>query len=258
MTGDRGNPPHAVLKEVFSSAQGEGLYLGRRQAFVRFAGCNRHCRYCDTPSSRNSESPTWLKEREPGSGSFEERSNPVDPDVLLEAVSALETFPGFHHSVSLTGGEPLLWADFLEAFLPRLRGKGFVAYLETNADLPEALGRLAGRVDIVAADLKLPSATGEDLDWERAGRFLEAGTSMQLFVKIVVSREAGDGEMDRAFGLIRDRAGGVPCVLQPVTETPAGPGPPEPERLLDLQARGLRVLSDVRIIPQMHKAAGIL
>ncbi|MEM4195978.1 MAG: 7-carboxy-7-deazaguanine synthase QueE, partial [Methanothermobacter sp.] len=43
----------APIMEVFSSIQGEGLLLGKRQIFIRFAGCNLNCSYCDTPESRD-------------------------------------------------------------------------------------------------------------------------------------------------------------------------------------------------------------
>jgi len=42
---------YADIAEIFSSIQGEGLYVGRRQIFIRFCGCNLNCRYCDTETS---------------------------------------------------------------------------------------------------------------------------------------------------------------------------------------------------------------
>ena len=45
-------PAHLV--EVFSSFQGEGLYVGQRQLFIRFAGCNLRCRFCDTEAAQES------------------------------------------------------------------------------------------------------------------------------------------------------------------------------------------------------------
>ena len=40
------------VSEVFVSIQGEGLYVGLLQLFVRTAGCSQRCSYCDTPGSR--------------------------------------------------------------------------------------------------------------------------------------------------------------------------------------------------------------
>ena len=46
----------APIIEIFSSFQGEGLLIGERQIFVRFAGCNLDCNYCDTKNSKSESS----------------------------------------------------------------------------------------------------------------------------------------------------------------------------------------------------------
>ena len=38
----------AFIKEIFYSIQGEGLYAGTAQHFIRFCDCNLNCSYCDT------------------------------------------------------------------------------------------------------------------------------------------------------------------------------------------------------------------
>src|SRR5208282_2838076 len=45
----------ARINEIFASIQGEGLWIGQRHIFVRFQGCDIHCRYCDTPAANSSE-----------------------------------------------------------------------------------------------------------------------------------------------------------------------------------------------------------
>ncbi len=83
------------VNEVFSSIQGEGILIGRRQVFVRFSGCNLDCNYCDTSKSRD-----------PLLGDL------ISTEELLFKINKLIT-PDFH-SISLTGGEPLLHSDFIK------------------------------------------------------------------------------------------------------------------------------------------------
>ena len=242
----------ADIVEVFSGIQGEGICVGRRQVFVRFAGCNLACAYCDTPESRG---PVPLAQIESAAGSREFRAvkNPVTAADLAGFIARLDSGRS-HDSVSLTGGEPLLAADFIAELIPLCGGRRF--YLETNGTLPRELRKLAGLVHVVAMDIKLGSATGQPSDLDLAREFLSAAAAHNVFVKVVVTQATGEDEVCEAAGIVASVDRRIPLVIQPVTPTSPEIRPPGPERLLVLQAAALRVLDDVRVIPQVHKLMG--
>ena len=76
------------LVEIFSSIQGEGLFVGCRQVFVRLAGCNLFCRYCDTRDSFAVPAAARV-ETEAGSRMFGSITNPVAASELFAAVANL-------------------------------------------------------------------------------------------------------------------------------------------------------------------------
>jgi 7-carboxy-7-deazaguanine synthase len=254
---------HAPFLEIFSSVQGEGLLVGERQVFLRFLGCNLDCAYCDTVAARI-ESATCRVERGAGSEQFDEVANPLSVDEVVEAVAHLaKPQPGLHHSVALTGGEPLLHTDFLLALLPRLGDLGLGAYLETNGTLAEEAARVLPHLDVVCTDLKLPSATRQAPVWGLHERFLLALTACEDpsrldFAKAVVGAETTAEEIDTACQLLLGISPDMPLVLQPVTPTQGGVEAPSPRQVLDLQARGKRHLRSVRVIPQTHRLGGYL
>ena len=81
-------------------------------------------------------------ENPPGRGQFELIDNPLSTDRVLQLIEQLES-EARHHSVSVTGGEPLLHAPFLQHLLPALRSRGLRVYLETAGDLPKPAAALA-------------------------------------------------------------------------------------------------------------------
>jgi organic radical activating enzyme len=242
----------AQLSEIFSSFQGEGIYLGERQLFIRFAGCNLSCQYCDTPQAL--EIPKVFKvETEPGSRKFNHYANPAGLEQLVELVSPLSGAAA-HHSISLTGGEPLLQVDFLKLLLPRLKGR---IYLETNGVLPDHLAEIIELVDIVAMDIKLPSATGLSPYWKEHKKALAAAYRKEVFVKIVFTKESKVNEINEAAALIAEVDASIPLVLQPVS--PSGPikHRPAAEQILAFYNTARRKLNKVRVIPQVHKLLGV-
>jgi len=239
----------ANVSEVFSSIQGEGLYVGRRQIFVRFYGCNLECQYCDTPRARAADGRCGI-ETEPGTGKFVTCDNPVGAERLSEAVTRLAG-GARHHSISLTGGEPLLHADFLRRWLLMLEG-GLYVHLETNGTLPEALEKVIGLVDVTAMDIKLPSATGLEPRYEQHVRFLHVAARREVFVKAIFGERTPDGELDEVVRIVTHVDPTIPVVLQPVT----GADAPGPQRILSAYAVVSKTLPNVLVIPQVHKIIG--
>ena len=229
----------ARVIEVFSSIQGEGIYVGHPHLFVRFWNCNMACHYCDTDYR----------------GPYRE----VTETVLLAEVESLLRDQGPFHAVSLTGGEPLLWSEFLRAWLPRLKSLGVRTYLETNGTLEAPLRELMDWIDIVAMDLKPPSATADRPVWPAHASFLRAAhqAGRELFIKIVVTAETKEEELRQSYELVAGVSREIPVVLQPVT--PWGPvrESPSQEQLSRWTRMGTGLLADVRILPQVHRMLGV-
>jgi organic radical activating enzyme len=239
------------IVEVFSSIQGEGLYVGCRQVFVRLAGCNLDCFYCDTNISQRI-SPMALLERTAGQQNFIQEPNPLSVEDLALHINQLLATP--HHSVSLTGGEPLCQAAQLANFLPLIHGKIF---LETNGTLAKQLAILLPMIDIISMDIKLPSSMGGREFWAEHKAFLELANTKVVYIKMVVSTATTDQEFSKALELISGVNPNNLLVLQPITTSKADLRI-SPERLYNLQEHALSVLPNVRVIPQTHKYIGVL
>src|SRR5262245_55533958 len=154
-------PEQGHLLEIFSSFQGEGPYAGLKQVFVRLSGCHLRCAYCDTPESWT-RTPSWTFRGK-------KHPNPVTAEVTLEAVRSL----GPHPSVSFTGGEPVLQAEFVREVALGVRSMGMKTYLDTSGTLADRLAVCADAIDVFAFDVKLPSCEGVRMDWEDTRRCLE-------------------------------------------------------------------------------------
>ncbi len=251
----------APVVEVFSSIQGEGLLLGERQIFLRFAGCNLCCAYCDTRGAQTVPQVARL-ERTPGRQDFAEAPSAMDAADVAEAVRHLvRPQASLHHSVSLTGGEPLLHAAFLQQLLPLLGDLGLDVYLETNGTLAGELAQVIEGLDIVCADIKLPSATGQAPLWGAHEMFLLTLAAYEDparldFVKTIVAATTPPEEIDRAARLVAGINPQLALVLQPATPVNTETLAPSPGQMLMLQALAKRHLPQVRIIPQVHRLAG--
>lgn len=238
--------------EIFSAIQGEGPWLGIRQVFVRLFRCNLRCAWCDTPESFELTGPGIL-EIPPGSRQFAKFENPVSAFEIFKWLMPFLGEP--HHSISFTGGEPLLQKDFLKELLPFLKESNEKIFLETGGSLPEILEELIDFVDYVSMDLKLPSSAGERPLWKKHEAFLRLAAAKETVVKIVLTRDTLEKDIVQALDLVKRVAPRIPVILQPVTPF-NGCQPPDEMQMLHWQTLALKMLPDVRVIPQTHKLIG--
>jgi len=218
------------ITEVFSSIQGEGLYFGEEQIFVRFFGCNLKCKFCDTPLDRFTE---------------------YEPEELLQE---LNLYKNGRSTVSFTGGEPLLQKYFLKATLKLTRAEGYKNYLETNGILHSALEDVIDYVDIVAMDLKLPSSTGLKDFWHHHRRFLEVASKKEVFLKMVICHSTNEEDLREGLRLIHEVNKFLILILQPNSYEDSQTMREKLELFKDI-ARDNHITAC--IIPQLHKRIGI-
>lgn len=130
------------VNEIFFSIQGESTYAGLPCAFVRLAGCNLRCSYCDTTHAYDEGDEKTL-------------------DVVVEALTAYPT-----KLVEVTGGEPLLQPE-TPALLTALADRGKSVLIETNGSV--SLEGIDPRVTAIM-DVKCPgSGMSGRVMWENIG-----------------------------------------------------------------------------------------
>jgi len=98
--------------EKFLSVQGEGFFSGSRAYFIRLAGCNIHCKWCDTKNSWDTS-----------------KANLESAEYLAESAKK----SGAEFAV-ITGGEPCMYE--LSELFASLKERGIRVHLETSGTLP--------------------------------------------------------------------------------------------------------------------------
>lgn len=127
--------------EIFDSIDGEGLRTGQTASFIRLAGCNLRCTYCDTLYALFGE----------------------DEPCEYTEMSVDEVFDAVNKSfkrITLTGGEPLLHDEAME-LCERLAAAGCEVNIETNGavDIEAFLNKIKNKDKIFfTIDYKLPSS----------------------------------------------------------------------------------------------------
>ncbi|MCQ8893367.1 MAG: radical SAM protein [Methanolinea sp.] len=171
------------VHEIFRSIQGEGKNQGRPCTFIRFAGCNLDCAWCDTRKARTG-------------------GEEMGRDAILARVRNL----GGHY-ICITGGEPLLQGPPLLELVKDLATAGYMIDIETNGTLDFSAYQAYASI---CMDVKCPSS-GEESDLSLLP-FLTGDDA----VKFVVRDRA---DCTYAAGVIRDHPSRAQVFFSPVEGT---------------------------------------
>jgi 7-carboxy-7-deazaguanine synthase len=145
------------VNEIFSSIQGEGIFVGSPMNFIRFTRCNLNCEYCDT--------------------NFKE-GNGMGVGEILERLNKRVKW------VSLTGGEPMMEENLI-SLVKKLKEENYKIFLETNGTFFDE--KIFSNSDFISIDLKTPSSGNSYFEKEVFSYALEHPKRTQL--KVVIQKE---------------------------------------------------------------------
>ncbi len=210
------------IAERFISINGEGRKAGELCQFIRFAGCNLQCAYCDTSWSQASDSALEFLE-----------VSQLAADAEASGIT----------NITLTGGEPLLQKR-LHELIRRLTTQGHAVEIETNGSLPldDLLGLRSPLDDHLSftLDYKLP-----DSGMEAAMRLTNlALVGHQDVVKFVASSR---GDLERAAQIIAQHR----LTERTQVYISAVSGSLHPREIVDFMKE--KQLNRVRLQLQLHK-----
>ena len=215
------------IREIFTSIQGEGPYVGQKHIFVRFCKCNLNCDFCDTD----------FDSKKAKSYDIYSLFNELDNNKC--------------NIISFTGGEPLMDIEFLKGFLNKFKSSlNKKIYLETNGILFEQLNEIIEFVDIVSMDIKLQSATGQPNRFKCNEEFLKIASKKDVFIKVVFDKNIIQDEIDTCAQLAKKY--GVLLVLQPKM-------PMDKDlKIEEIYDKFYEIYENIRLIPQVHKFLNVM
>lgn len=225
------------VTEIFGpTIQGEGALAGAVSHFIRFAGCDYRCAWCDTPDS-------VFPER------IQANSERLSISTILDRIKYLPPAP----YVTLSGGNPALFE--LGQLVTSLRKEKFLVAVETQGSVSKPWLMM---VDHLTLSPKPPSA-GQESDFKALAEIINGWLVMRGNVDICLKIPCADVHDLEFIALIAETFPVVPMYVQPVWI--AHRTTPE-SHLSDLGSifvvsRNYPSLRNARFLPQLHKLVGV-
>lgn len=201
--------------EIFDSIDGEGIFAGELATFIRLAGCNLRCRYCDTKYSFN--------------------QNEAEEMSVTTIVNKCRAIGNKH--ITLTGGEPLIHKD-VKLLINSLCKAGYFVNIETNGSIDVMPFQLPGTM--ITADYKTISSGANDK------------MSLQNLVRLrscdVLKIVCAPLDLQDVESLLKEYSIAATVILSPIY------GEMQPEMLVDFlkKLRG-KTSNRIKMQIQLHK-----
>ena len=238
------NKTRARISEIFTSIEGEGLFIGKKTLFIRLSGCHLKCRWCDTKYAL-----------------------PLDSgiDYLIDEIKDLiiKELQPFTYKVNFTGGEPLLQTEAVIELADFIKKQtNLKTYIESSCFDSELFSKVLPYIDICKIEFKTDdSNVVEDQEYDNLLlneiKCLELAveSNKATYIKIVVTNSTN---LESFKNLVYNISKKIKPsdILGFIIQPSFGIDQPTVNKLLDTYDIVQPMFPEVRIIPQLHKEIG--
>lgn len=238
------NKARARVSEIFTSIEGEGIFVGKKTLFIRFSGCHLKCRWCDTKYALPLDSGT------------EYQIDEIEDLIIRE-------LQPFTYKVNFTGGEPLLQTDAVIKLADFIKKQtNLKTYIESSCFDSELFSKVLPYIDICKIEFKTDDSKvveNEAYDSLVLNEIkcleLAVESNKTTYIKIVVTNSTNLESFKNLVYNISKKirpSDIVGFIIQPSR----GVDQPTVNKLLDTYDIVQPMFPEVRIIPQLHKEIG--
>lgn len=238
------NKAIARVSEIFTSIEGEGLFVGKKTLFIRFSGCHLKCRWCDTKYALPLDSGT------------EYQIDEIEDLIIRE-------LQPFTYKVNFTGGEPLLQTDAVIKLADFIKKQtNLKTYIESSCFDSELFSKVLPYIDICKIEFKTDDSKvveNEVYDSLLLNEIkcleLAVESSKTTYIKIVVTNSTN---LESFKNLVYNISKKIKPsdILGFIIQPSHGVDQPTVNKLLDTYDIVQPMFPEVRIIPQLHKEIG--
>ena len=238
------NKARARVSEIFTSIEGEGIFVGKKTLFVRLSGCHLKCRWCDTKYALPLDSGTDYQIYE-------------IKDLIIKELQP------FTYKVNFTGGEPLLQTEAVIELADFIKKQtNLKTYMESSCFDSELFSKVLPYIDICKIEFKTDdSKVVEDEEYDNLIlneiKCLELAveSNKATYIKIVVTNSTN---LESFKNLVYNISKKIKPsdILGFIIQPSFGIDQPTVNKLLDTYDIVQPMFPEVRIIPQLHKEIG--